>query len=254
MADRFEGGIHRTVAFGGGGDVFAVHFHLDGGFRRAAGAADHFHGHELQTVVLIFAAAGAHKCDHVVVKHLFLAVSQLFEAHKDVLELVVTHFKAELLQLVAQGGAAGVFPQRQGGAGEAHVFGAHDLEGLFVLQHAVLVDAAFMGKGVFADDGLVELHREAGHGGHTAGDVHELGGVDAGAPGHDVVAHFQGHHNFFERGVACAFAQTVDGAFDLACAACDCGQRVGGRHAKVVVAVGGEDHLIRARHSFDQAS
>ena len=92
------------------------------------------------------------------------------------------------------------------GFGQAHVLGAHDLKGFGVFQHAVLVDAAFVGKGVLADDGLVELHRKARHGRDAARDVHDLGAVDPRAVRHDVVAHFQGHHDFFQRGVARAFA------------------------------------------------
>jgi hypothetical protein len=52
--------------------------------------------------------------------------------------------------------------QHQVRLGQADILGPHDLEGLGVLEHAVLVDAALMREGVLADDGLVELHREAG--------------------------------------------------------------------------------------------
>jgi hypothetical protein len=38
------------------------------------------------------------------------------------------------------------------------IFGPHDLVGLVVLEHAVLVDAGLVGKGVRAHDGLVGLH------------------------------------------------------------------------------------------------
>ena len=45
-----------------------------------------------------------------------------------------------------------------------------------------------MGEGVLAHDGLVELYVEARHRRHAARDMHDLGGVDARAPRHDVIA------------------------------------------------------------------
>ena len=135
---------------------------------------------------------------------------------------------------------------------QADVFGAHDLEGLDILQHAVLMDAGFVQECVLADDGLVELHRKARHGGDAAGQVHDLGRVDAGLVGQDVIADFHRHDHLFQRGIACAFAKAVDGAFDLACARLHRRQRVGGRHAQIVVAMGGEDDRVRAGDAFQQ--
>ena len=50
----------------------------------------------------------------------------------------------------------------QRGLRDADALRRHDLVGLRVLQHAVLVDAALMREGVPADDRLVVLHRERG--------------------------------------------------------------------------------------------
>ena len=41
---------------------------------------------------------------------------------------------------------------------DTHLLGIHDLVGRYVLQHAILMDAARVGKGVAAYDGLVGLH------------------------------------------------------------------------------------------------
>ena len=73
-------------------------------------------------------------------------------------------------------------------------------------------------------------------------------GVDADLVGQHVAARLDGHHDLFQRGVAGPLADAVDGAFDLPAAGADAGQRVGHRHAEIVVAVHGEDHLLRARH------
>ncbi len=63
-----------------------------------------------------------------------------------------------------------------------------------------------MRKGVLADDGFVELHWEAGHGADAARDGHQLGGVDACGPWHDVAAYLHGHDDLFEGSVARALA------------------------------------------------
>ena len=68
------------------------------------------------------------------------------------------------------------------------------------------------------------------------------------------MAHFQRHHYFFQRGVARALAQAIDRTFDLARATGDSGQSVGGRHAQIVMAMGGEDHILGPRHLGDQAA
>jgi hypothetical protein len=68
---------------------------------------------------------------------------------------------AQLLQALLEGVAAAELAQHDLVGAPAHVLGAHDLVGVARLEHAVLVDAAGMGEGVGADDGLVGLHHEA---------------------------------------------------------------------------------------------
>ena len=138
------------------------------------------------------------------------------------------------------------------GFGDADIGRAHDFKGFGVFQHAVLMDARLVQKRVLADNRLVELHRKARDGGHQAAGPDDLGGINAGLIGHDVVAHPQRHHHLFQRGVARPFAQAVDGAFDLPRPRRDRRQSVGGRHAEIVVAMGGKDHAIRPRHLRQQ--
>ena len=52
--------------------------------------------------------------------------------------------------------------------------------------------------------------------------------------------------DLFERGVAGAFADAVDGALDLAGSGFDASEVVGYSQAEVVVAVGGEDDVFDA--------
>ena len=219
---------------------------------RAFGAADHAQALDLQRVVLFAGAAVLHQGDQVVVVDFLLGIGQRLEPHEDIRQLVVGQFEPQVPQLGPQGGAARMLAHHQIGFGQADIGGAHDLERFGVLQHAVLMDAAFMREGVLADDGLVELHGKAGHGGNLAADVHDLGAVHAGAVGHDVIAHLQRHDHLFQGGIAGALAQTVDRAFDLPRPGFHRRQRIGRRHAKVIVAMGGKGDGVGPGHPFQQ--
>ena len=101
-----------------------------------------------------------------------------------------------------------------------------------------------MREGVGAHHRLVGLHDEAG-GLRPAASRHDLRGVDADVEAEVVAARLHRHHDFLERAVAGALAQAVDGALHLARAAeLHAGQRVGHRHAQVVVAVHRPDRLV----------
>ena len=52
------------------------------------------------------------------------------------------------------------------------------------------MDAAFMGKRIFADNRFVELHCKPRNRRHAAWDIHDLGRIDIGIIGHDIAAHF----------------------------------------------------------------
>ena len=75
-------------------------------------------------------------------------------------------------------------------------------------------------------------------------------GVDAGPERQHVVAHLHRHHDFFQRGVAGALADAVDGAFDLARAGAHAGERIRHRHAEIVVAMHREARLVGIRHAL----
>jgi hypothetical protein len=121
-----------------------------------------------------------------------------------------------------------------------------------MLEHAVLVDAGFMGEGVLADDRLVVLDRESGDRRDQLRRPHQERRVDAGIVGQDIVAGAQRHDDLLQRGVAGTLAEAVDGAFDLPGASPDSGQRIGDRQAEIVVAVGREHRLIGVRHALHQ--
>ena len=60
------------------------------------------------------------------------------------------------------------------------------------------------------------------------------------------------HHDLFQRRVARALAEPVDGAFDLPRAARTARQAIGDGQAQIVVAMRREDGLIRVRHALAQ--
>ncbi|EEF93541.1 hypothetical protein CATMIT_01827, partial [Catenibacterium mitsuokai DSM 15897] len=156
--------------------------------------------------------------------------------------------EAQRLQAVVQRGAAAVAAHHHLRLGPAHVFGRHDLVGAAVLEHAVLVDARLVRERVLPDHRLVALDHHAGDAREQARGRHQPAGVDAGAGVVVSVAHAQRHHQFFQRAVAGALADAVDGALDLARAAFDRGQAVGHGQAQVVVAVGAEHRFFGVAH------
>ena len=109
-----------------------------------------------------------------------------------------------------------------------------------------------MGKGIDPDDRLVGLYGEPGDPAHQPGAGYDLGGIQAGVAGKNVLARPDAHHDLFQRRIAGAFTQTVDGAFHLARAVEYCGERVADRQTQVVVTVYREDRLVRIGHPFDQ--
>ena len=85
--------------------------------------------------------------------------------------------------------AARVLAEHQAGVAHSDRLGRHDLVGGVMAQHAVLVDAAFMGEGVAAHDGLVGLDLIAGDVGQgLTGAVDGLV-IHTGGEGHHVVTH-----------------------------------------------------------------
>ncbi len=71
--------------------------------------------------------------------------------------------------------------------------------------------------------------------------------MDAGIIGIAVVAGLHHHDDLFERAVAGAFSDAVDGAFDLARAGFDGGERVGDCETKIVMTVDADDGGIAER-------
>ena len=184
----------------------------------------------------------------VLVEDLLLLVGQGLEADEGIVERIVADVVAQLLQLLLEGMPAGMLAHDEVGAEEADILGPHDLVGLGVLEHAVLVDAALMGEGVRTHDRLVGLDLEAGDGGDEARGLHDLLGDDAGPEGQAVGAHVHRHHHLFKRAVARPLADAVDRALDLPRTGLDRAQGVGHGEAQIVVAVDRDHRLVDVGH------
>ena len=112
------------------------------------------------------------------------------------------------------------------------------------------MDAAFVPEGVDADNRLGQRRALADNVVHGLARAGDLRRVDAaGRVAENVRACAHRHHDFLHRGVARAFAQPVDGAFNLPCTAQNAREGVRDRHAEVVVAVDGKFHLVAVLHA-----
>ena len=126
----------------------------------------------------------------------------------------------------------------------ADCFGTHDLVGLCIFEHAILMDARFVSEGVSTNDGLVGLHDHAGTAGNQAARSGQLGRIDTGVQTKNRSPGGQGHGHFFERSVARALADAVDGDLGLSRACLDPRQAVGCRESQIVVAMHRDDAVI----------
>ncbi len=245
-----EQGVDRAVADGGFANFAAIwraQAHAGSGHARFAGGAL-----DRQALQQEARCAAAGHCQHQgfqigVVDFLFL-VCQRLERSEHLVGLGVVERIAHARQPVFQGVAAAVLAEHQFRLGDADILGMHDLVGLAMLEHAVLVDAGLVREGVVADDCLVALHLLAGDRLQQARGRIQLAGVNAGGEAVTLLTRAQHHDQFFERGVAGALANAVHGALDLACAAFQRRQRVGDCESEIVVAVAAEDHVVGADH------
>ena len=238
------GGVDRTVAEGHRLPALSArqeHAHRRGG--PEVGPAAHLQVLEVEGFRRPRAPVGDDRLE-VAVGDLTLAVGQLLEAHEGPLEVLVIEAVAEGREPLAEGMAAAQLAEHQAGAG-SDLVRLHDLEGPAVLEHAVLMDAGLMSKGVAAHHRLVGLDEHAAQLGDQPGGAEELGVVEAGGHPEDLGVKPDRHRHLLEGGVAGAFADPVDAALHLAGARADADEGVGGGEAEVVVAVHRDGHVLQ---------
>ena len=115
----------------------------------------------------------------IAVGDLSLAISEFFKASEGIVEVITIELIPQLLKACADGTATTELAQADAVIGQADGSGINDFVGEAVLQHTVLVDAGFMGKGIGTHDGFVGLHRHAGEVGDQARGFVNLLGLDA---------------------------------------------------------------------------
>jgi len=186
----------------------------------------------------------ADQFEQVVIFDVFDFIGEADKAAIDVVERATIELVAELFAADGECMTAGVLAQHEFGVGHADGFRSHDLVGQGIFQHAILMDAGFVREGVASDNGFVGLDGDAGDlAEQLAGGKKMLGG-NSGFVRIAIVADAHGHDQFFERGVACALTDAIDGALDLAGSGGDGGHGVGDGHAEIVVAVGGDSDAL----------
>ena len=244
--DGLEDGVDRPIAHAG----FAVERAVlvpehHGGMRHRTGTAAARHRFQRPDRRPAIERRFRQGFDVGVVNVLF-AVGQRLETFENLLQLLIVKMEAQVPDAVLESVPAAVLAQDQLGLSQTHIFRPHDFVGAALLEHAVLMNAGFVGKSVLADDGLVALHVDAGDARDQPAGGTEALGVDGGAHLKVVRPRVDGHHHFFQSAVAGPFTQAVDRAFHLAGAFFQCRQAIGDRQAQVIVAVHAQDDLVDA--------
>src|SRR5580658_10810834 len=110
------------------------------------------------------------------------------------------------------------------------------------------MDAGFVSEGVASGDGLVRLHRHAGDFAEQLASWEKMFRGDGRVVRIAVVTNPHGHDDFFERGVAGALANAVDGALYLAGSGGEGSHGIGYGHAEIIVAVGRYSDVLDSLH------
>ena len=117
-----------------------------------------------------------------------------------------------------------------------------------VFEHPILVDTRTMCKCVGSYNGLVGRNDNT----HKAADqtacIYDFARFDIRIEVEIIPARLDGHDHFFKRGIARAFTQPINSAFDLTRAISECLESIDSRHAQIVVAVDTDNSLIDIGH------
>ena len=245
--DRIESGIDLAVARSSGGAFasFAVH--------------DHGHAHFAGAVVL--RAVGdeviivkrhvllGNQAGNIFNRNVFLAVGELFELDEHRIQTRVVQIVAMRMHEMAESASARMFAKYQPIIGRnADARRVHDFIGLPRFQEAILMDAGFVQEAVGAGNRLHRRDFNAGNGADQFRGFIDFFGNDIGLGLIKILTRIQRHHHFFQRSITGALAETIHRHFDLRCARQHAGQRIGGRHAQIIMAVQGNVHLLHPAH------
>jgi len=150
-------------------------------------------------------------------------------------------------------GAAAAGAEIEGIVLDADIGGLHYFVSEAVFEQAVLVNARGMGKGIAADNSLIGLHRHAHEARNEAAGGINFRGIEVGMGG-EILAGFEDHGDFFERSIARALADAVNGDLHLPGAILDGSYGVGGGHTEIIVAMHGNYRLVDIIHVLFQVA
>src|SRR5579863_6536165 len=97
----------------------------------------------------------------MVILDLLDLISEYDESSIDFVELVPIELVAQLFAAQAECVPPRMFAEHEFGIRHSDRLRSHDFVGQRILEHAVLMNAGFMGKGVAADNCLVGLDRDS---------------------------------------------------------------------------------------------
>ena len=212
--NRIKACIHRPIARCLNGLVGTLNIQGERRQLRALRTANHGERFNLDPV-LARAHFIADQSLDILVIDMFLTVGQILHAIKRFLKRILAQFIAQLAQLIAKRRTPRMFTHNQRRLRNTNGSRRHNLVGLLVFQHPVLVNTAFMRKRIPADNRLVILHGERRHRRHQFGRTCEHRRFNARRIRQFIAARFDRHHNFFQSRIARAFAKPVDRAFNL---------------------------------------
>ncbi len=153
LADSGDGGVDGAGPGAAGDALLAVDIESNAGGRDGA-AAGGGEIEQLDDALAVIAGDVLGDGEQIGVGHPAAPVAEFGHASRDFGDLVVVGVDAVFLERRRDARAAGVFPQREPALAPDGL-GRVGLVHLVVFERAVGVDAALVGEGVLADDGLV---------------------------------------------------------------------------------------------------
>ena len=148
------------------------------------------------------------------IRHLLLLVCQDQELLIDLVKLLFLEIHTVDVEPMLQGSPSAAGCQYDRVVVDTHILGVHDLIGVDILQHTILMDAAGMSEGITTYNSLIRLYRHIHQRRHHPARGIDLRGVDIRLDA-DGLMTFQDHGDLLERGVTSPFADTVDGHLHL---------------------------------------
>src|SRR6266404_1470127 len=159
-------------------------------------------------------------------------------------QLSIARLETQIAQRLAERVAARMFSKNERACRDADTLRRNDFVRQRVLDNSILMDSRFVRECIGAHDGFVRRDLRAGDFREHAACGEELFEPDSRCHAKTILAHREGDYHFFKRGVPGAFADSVDGALDLPDSRANGCQRIGDRHAQVVVTMRAERYAL----------